>query len=142
MRLLANLELSISTDNAQSQKLFDQAFRIDDTDALTAALSLTATIVIPPNTIDQAVDFGTLTAASAVMLVASKDINVKINGIGAPAVPVRITPAAGVDLISEAQRKDAPGLVFWRGRITSIHVSNASLIDAAVVTIALVGNAA
>lgn len=143
MRTFASLQVLVSKDDAQRQRLLDQTVSFDDDDPAISAEYQSSLLSLAANASDEPVAFGGVASASMVMIVAYADITVKLNGTGSPAIPVRITPAkAGGTVLSNLQKYDQPGVLFWRGKVDSIHLGNPSPTDAVDVLVAIVGNAA
>ena len=142
MRTFASVQTLISQDSDQRHKLLEQFTSFDDSDSTTSSLYQSSRLVLPPSASDVVFDFGGVTAASMVFIIAYQDITVKLNGTGSPAVPVIMTPATvNSQVLSTLQKFDQPGVVLWRGKITSLHFGNASTTDPAEVFVAIVGDA-
>jgi hypothetical protein len=142
MRLFASIQALVSQDSDQRVKLLDQMLSLDDTSDISSVYE-SSSLVLAAAAVDVPVNFGAVTDASFVLIVAYSNITVKMNGIGSPAMEVNITPAtANSQPLSNLQKFDRPGLVMWRGKVTSLHLANPNAIDPANVFIALVGNAA
>jgi len=143
MRTFATLQALVSQDSDQRHRLLDQFTSFDDTDPATSATFQSSRFGLPALASDVVYDFGGVAAASMVLIIAYQDITVKLDGIGSPAIPIRMTPAkvAG-QVLSNLQKFDQPGVVLWRGKVTSLHFGNLNAVDSAEVFVALVGDAA
>lgn len=142
MRAYLDLNLRISEDDDQLEKVFEQlGLGFDDNDATRAEECIVQRITLAAAATDQAVAFGPVSSASLMLIIARADVSVKLNG-SATAIEVRTTPAAvdGV-VLSALQRNDQPGIVLWRGAITALSLTNLSGTATAAVTVVLVGNA-
>lgn len=143
MRTYGSVQLTITKDVDQRQKLLDQFFSFDDTDAALNAEFTSNLITLAAGATDVPFNFGGVSSASLVVIAAYSDISVKLNGLGAPAIPVRkIVAVAGGAVLSSLQKLDQPGLVLWRGKVDTIHLTNPNVAAPADVFIAVVGNAA
>lgn len=143
MRALVELSAKISRDLDGRQLLarLDELF--DDTDLERASTYQSGVMTLAAAASNVAADFGGVTAASLVIIVAEADITVKLNGTGQAALPVRVTPATdSAEIVSTYQKTTKPGLVLWRGKIDSIHFGNPSSTESAGVMYILVGEAA
>lgn len=141
MRTFASIQMLVTRDSDQRQKLVDQLLSMDDT-AATSAEFKSEYITLPVSSGDVAVGFDGVSSASTVLIVAYADITVKLNGVGSPAIPLRKVPAtAGGVVLSNLQKFDQPGVMFWRGKVDQIHIANPSSTLTADVFVALVGNA-
>jgi hypothetical protein len=143
MRTFASIQALVSQDSDQRVQLLDQLLSFDDDDALTSAVYESSSLSLAAAATDVVVNFGAVTAASFMLIVAYSNITVKMNGIGSPAIQVNKTPAkVNGQVLSNLQKFDRPGLVLWRGKVTSLHLANPDIVNPASVFIALVGNAA
>jgi hypothetical protein len=142
MRVFINLQALVTNDDDQRQKLLDQAITFDDTDATTASTFQSAIMKLDPLDASVPFDFGDVDVASTLIVVASDEIQLQLDSNTAPLVTVRPIPAfAAASILSRFQREEQPGLVVWRGKISSLFVSNPSTLDSASVYIAVVGDA-
>jgi len=142
MRTFAQISLLVTRDLDQRQKLVDQSITFDDSDATTAAEFTSQLVNLAALASDVAFDFGSVTNADTILIVSEQEITVKLNGTGSPALPVVPIPAIpGGGILSQFQKLDQPGVVFWRGKVTSIHLGNPSTTGVANVYVAIVGNA-
>lgn len=146
MRLLAQLSFLATRDADQRQKLLEQLLTIDDTDETTAKTYQASDLTLLASASDQAVAFGGVTNAAAVLIVAFQEISVKLNAGGAPGgqQSFRITPVPAVasgSIVSQFQEEDQPGVLFVRGKVTSIHLGNPSSTATAEALIVLIGEA-
>lgn len=141
MRVFINLEALATFDVDQVQKAFDHAITFDDTDSTTAAVESSRLVNLAANEGPVAFDFGSVTAASLLLVVAYQEVSLQIDDVTAPLVPVRPIPAfppAGI--LSRYQRVAQPGLVLWRGKVSSLFLTNPNA-TAASAFVAVVGNA-
>lgn len=142
MRVFVNVDVLASFDLDQMQKAFDQHVVIDDTDPGTAALSQSGVVNLVPSASSIAFDFGSVTAASFLLIITNQEIQVQLDSNTAPLVNVRPVPAAlAAAITSVYQREPQPGIVVWRGKVTSLFLSNPSVSVAAQAFVAVVGNA-
>jgi hypothetical protein len=142
MRAFLQLRALISEDDAQLQKYLDECWSYDDNDPSTASTYGGGRYVLAPSAADVVVAFGGVTAASQVLVIATQEVSLKINGIGNSAVRVRPVLKASTSALSTLQKLDQPGVVAWRGMVTSLHLGNPSSSLPATVFVALVGEAA
>lgn len=142
MRVFVNLQALCSFDLDQMQEAFDQAVTIDDTDVITAAIVSSGMINLAPSATSIQFPFGSVTSASLLLIVANQEVLAQLDSNTAPSIPVRPTPAsAAASVVSTYQRTAQPGLVLWRGKVTSLFLTNPSSSVAAQAFVALVGNA-
>lgn len=142
MRLFINFAALCSFDLDQLQAAFNQSIVIDDTDPGTAAVVQSGVVLLPASAASIAFDFGSVTAASFLLVVASQEVQLQLDSNTAPLVPCRPTPAAlAAAVTSTYQQAAQPGLVMWRGKVTSLFLSNPSSSIAAQAFVAVVGNA-
>lgn len=145
LRLKTAIEILLSEDAAQKQKLIDLlddgALIIDDYTA-TAQQQCIQQVKLLAGAVDQAVGFGSVTRASTMLLYCRDgDFAVKLDAAPA-ALPVRGIPADTTGSpVSAAAQSRQPAVVFWRGRINSISLSNPGSSTVNVI-VALVGDAA
>lgn len=130
MRTVLDLNLAVSQDANQTQKLLDIAYGFDIREA-TASVYQSSHLAVPVSTTDQAIAFGGITTASLVVLKAETALKVKINGSGNSAI--LMAPA------TDANGDDVPGFLVFRGAITSLHVTNESLTVPVSLFVALIG---
>lgn len=143
-RLFTELSVLLTRDKAQRQKLFDITQVIDELDEITgnATEMVSRHFILAPSASDEEATMDKITSASTVLIIAEQDITVKFNGVGSPAVPVRAIPADTIgNTTSLYQKAIQPGLVFWRGKVDSIHLGNPSTTDTATVTVVMIGDA-
>jgi len=146
MRTFAQLSLLVTKDPDQRLKLFDQLLALDDSDANTAKTFQASDITLSANATDTAVAFGGVTNADTLLIIAYQEIAVKLNAGGSPGTQqsfrVKPLPLTGsADPLSSFQLADQPGVLFIRGKVTSIHLSNPSSGSTAEAVIVLVGEA-
>ena len=143
MRVFVNVQALASFDLDQLQEAFKQDITFDDTDPNTAAISQSGGVLLAPSASSVQFAFGSVTAASFMIIVASQDIQVQLDSNTAPLVDVRPIPAAlAAAVTSTYQRAAQPGLVIWRGKVTSLYLSNPSSSIPASAFVGLIGNAA
>lgn len=139
---MISIQALVSEDVAQLLKLVDTRVTFDDTDAVAAANAKAGTHVLAPSASDIAVDFGGgVVVAHTVLIIAYDLVTVKLNGTGNSAVEVEPVAAVDEDPVSVYQKVEQPGVVLWRGNITSIHLGNPSGSESARVFVAVVGGA-
>ena len=140
MRSFLELNLSVSNDDDQLEKLFDQVISFDDNDDTRNEECSVQRITLAAAAVDSAVNFGPVSTASILMVVAYSNITVKLNG-STVSLQVNITPAtADGTVLSRLQKFAQPGVLFLRGAVTSLSVSNPSGTVPASVVVVLVGN--
>jgi hypothetical protein len=141
MRLKVTLSVTASFDDDQEKKTVDSEWVLDDTTDVVAKedggyLELAAAEA------DYAVPFGKVDVASALLIIADDEVTVKLNGADNDAITVRPLLEAEISSpISAYQKEDQPGMLFIRGRIESVHLSNPSLTAVATVFVKLWGDA-
>lgn len=142
MRVFLDLRTLVSFDLDQLQKVFDQQVVFDDTDPGTAAVVQSGLVNLAASASAVAFDFGSVSAASLLLIVANQEVQVQLDSNTAPLVPVRPVPAsAAAALSSTYQRASQPGVVVWRGKVTNLFLTNPSSSLAAQAFVAVVGNA-
>lgn len=142
MRLFATIRALFSFDLDQRQKAFDQEVTFDDTDAATAAIPQSGEVLLPPSAASQPFGFGSVTAASLLLIVAYDEIRVQLGGNTAPPIAVRPVPASAPALVTSVyQRAAQPGVLLLRGRVDSLFLTNPSSTAPARAFVAVVGNA-
>lgn len=143
MRAFLQAALLVSRDAGQEQRVLDVAEVVDDASASSATYSF-GTFTLTPGQSAFAVPFGGVASASVVMVLATDEIQLQVDSNAAPLVPVRPTPAVaqGALSLSQFQQADQPGIVLWRGKVTSLFATNPSSTKAAQFQVALVGEAA
>lgn len=141
MRTFAELKLLVTEDDAQEQKVIDQLLTFDD--SVLSSVAEFGYRTLAASASDQAFAFGGVTRASTVLIVAFQAVTVKLDGTGSPAIPVRPVPADTTGSpLSLFQELDQPGVMLWRGRVSSIHLGNPSDSATARVFVAVIGDAA
>lgn len=142
MRAFLNLQALVTLDVDQVQEALNQEVTFDDDDATRAAVIQSGLVTLAALETSTPFNFGSVTSASLVIIIAYQDVSVQLNDIAAPSVPVRTTPAFGsTGILSRFQRADQPGLVVWRGKVDSLFLTNLNTTTAAQVFVAVVGNA-
>lgn len=142
MRTFVSLQALVTFDVDQVQEAFNQKITFDDTDDVTAAVVQSGLVTLAPSATSQAFNFGSLASASTLLVIAYQEVELQLDSNTAPLVPVRPIPANPPEAVySRFQRDDQPGFVLWRGKITSLFLSNPSSSVAASVFVAVVGNA-
>ena len=142
MRTFIDLQALVTFDVDQVQEAFKQRLTFDDTDAATASVVQSGLVQLAALASATPFNFGSVTSASLLIVVAYEEIQLQLNSNTAPLVPVRPIPAAPAgSLFSRFQRDDQPGLVVWRGKVGSLYLTNPSAVAAASAFVAVVGNA-
>jgi hypothetical protein len=142
VRVFLDINALASFDLDQLQEAFSQHITIDDTDPGTAALTQSGIINLAASATSVQFPFGSVTSASLLLIVANQEVLAQLNSNTAPSVNVRPTPAAlAAAVTSTYQRAAQPGLVLWRGKVTSLFLTNPSSSLVAQAFIAVVGNA-
>jgi len=142
MRTFFTLSANASFDVDQLQEAFNQTVTIDDTDPGTASLAVSGIINLAPSASSIQFPFGSVTAASLMIIIANQEVLAQLNSNTAPSLPIRPTPAAlAASVVSTYQKVAQPGLVLWRGKVTSLFLSNPSASIQAQAFVGLVGNA-
>ena len=142
MRAFLNLQTLVSLDLDQVQEVLNQEVTFDDNDETTAAVVQSGLVSLAALETSTPFNFGSVTSASLLIVVAYQDISLQLDDVAAPSIPVRVTPASeATDVLSRFQRADQPGLVVWRGKVSSLFLTNLSATDVATAFVAVVGNA-
>lgn len=142
MRTFVSLEAVCTLDLDQVQEAFDQRVVFDDTDPVSSSVQQSGVVVLAPSTSSQQFAFGSVTAASTVLVLAYDPVKVQLNGNTAPLVDLIPVPASSATAVtSRYQRQAQPGPLLLRGKVTSIHLSNPSSTASARVFVGIVGNA-
>lgn len=142
MRAFLNLQALVSLDLDQVQEVLNQEVTFDDNDAITAAVVQSGLVSLAALETSTPFNFGSVTSASLLIVIAYQDVSIQLDSNVAPSIPVRVTPAsAATDVLSRFQRADQPGLVVWRGKVSSLFLTNLNAVDPASVFVAVVGNA-
>ncbi len=142
MRVFVNLQALVSLDADQVQEALNQTLTFDDSDEETAAVIQSGLISLPASAVSTEFDFGGVTAASTLLVIAYQEVLLQLNSAVGASIPVRPVPAAAAeDVLSRFQRSSQPGFVVWRGKVDSLFLSNPSATTAASVFVAVVGNA-
>ena len=132
----------VSRDADQLKKIWDDNPVVDMyltgmTEAEAHYVTLTA------GQVDYAVPFGTIAAASLLIVIAEQDVNVKIGGTGNTAIPVKTNAAdaSANPLSTEAKYKQDGMMVLVRTNIASVHLTNPSGVATATALVILAGEA-
>ena len=142
MRTFVTLQALATFDFDQVQEAFNQQVAFDDSDEITAAVTQSGLVVLPPSAASVAFDFGSVTSASLLLVIAQQEVQLQLDSNLAPLIPVRPVPAGlPPSILSRYQRHDQPGVVLWRGKVSSLFLSNPNAADPASAFVALVGNA-
>jgi hypothetical protein len=142
VRTFADVRVLCTFDQDQLQKAFDQHVVFDDTDPGTASQTQSGLVSLAASATSQAFDFGSVTAADTLLVVALQEVQVQLDSNTAPLVNVRPVPAsAAASVLSMYQQQPQPGVLFLRGRVTSLYLSNPSVDLPAQAFVAVVGNA-
>lgn len=141
MRSYFQMDFLVSNDVDQTERIVQQlGVGFDDSDAVRNEVCAVQRITLAPAAVDQIVNFGSVTAASSLLVVAYNDITMKLNG-SAISLEVNTTPARADGIVlSQLQKSSQPGIAFLRSSITQITLSNASITSSAGVLVVLVGN--
>lgn len=146
MRTFAQLSLLVSKDADQRLKLFEQLIALDDSGTTSAKTFQASDLTLAASASDVAVAFGGVTNANTLLILAYQEIAVKLNAGGSPGpqqsfrvVPLAATGSANP--LSTFQINAQPGVLFIRGKVTSVHLSNPSSGATAEALIILVGEA-
>lgn len=131
----------VTEDMEQQVSWLRGIFPVDDADATTFA---SVSKVLAFSEADYVIPFGGVAAAKHVVILASQEVSIKLNGIGAPAIPIRPTPPVDAeDVLSDVQLISRPGMLLLAAtRVTSIHATNPSGSVTAAFTVFLIGEAA
>ena len=143
MRTFFNVQAVISADNDQRQNylnLLTQAF--DDSDPSISSVYHADTLMLQPSAVDVPFNFGAVSSASVVFIIAQQECTVKLNSTVSSPANVRPTPAVSTGtVLSNLQKFSQPGIVLWRGKVGALYFANPSASTVANVFVALVGNA-
>jgi hypothetical protein len=142
MRTFANLQVLCSFDFDQLQEAFSQQITFDDTDPSTAAQVQSGLVLLAANAASVPFNFGSVTSADTLLVIAYQECQVQLGSNTAPLVNVRPVPASpAASILSKYQKLSQPGVLFLRGKLGSLFLSNPSLSLTANVFVAVVGNA-
>lgn len=142
MRVFLNLDVLASFDLDQLQQAFSQNVTIDDTDPGTASVVQSGIVTLAPSATSVQFGFGSVTSASLLLIVANQEVLAQLDSNTAPSVNVRPTPAQIAAAVTSVYQQQAqPGLVLWRGKVTSLYLTNPSSSLSAQAFVAVVGNA-
>lgn len=143
MRTFATLRVLCTFDPDQTQEAFDQQVVFDDTDAGTASQVQSGLVTLAASVASQQFGFGSVVSADTLLVVAYDRVQVQLGGNTAPLVDVTPVPAApAASVTSPYQRQSQPGVLFLRGKVASLHLTNPSSATPARVFVGVVGNAA
>ena len=143
MRVFANIRALVTEDPDQQQKLVDELLAFDDSDPTTASTYTAKQIVLAPSATGVSFAFDGVTNADTVLIIAQQEITCSLNDPSA-LTPPHITPVPAViggSILSNIQKSPQPGVVLWRGKVTSITLGNPSSTTPATVFILVVGEA-
>lgn len=142
MRTFATLQVLCTFDLDQVQEAFNQQVAFDDTNAVTAAQVQSGLVTLAASTASQQFLFGGVSSADTLLVIAYDEVQVQLGSNTAPLVNVRPVPAsAAASVASLYQRQSQPGVLFLRGKVASLFLTNPSSSLAARVFVAVVGNA-
>jgi hypothetical protein len=142
MRVFATLRALCTFDLDQKLEAFDQEVTFDDTDPGTAANEQSGVVVLAASAASQQFGFGAAASADTLIVVAFDEVQVQLGSNTAPLVSVRPVPAsAAAAVTSTYQRQAQPGLLFLRGKVSSLFLTNPSSTAAARAFVAVVGDA-
>lgn len=142
MRTFATLQATCTFDFDQMQKAFDEQVSFDDTDPTTASQVQSGLVTLPASAASQQFLFGSVASASTLMVIAYDAVQVQLGSNAAPLVDVRPVPASSATTVfSLYQRQSQPGVLFLRGKVSSLFLTNPSSVSPARVFVAVVGNA-
>lgn len=142
MRTFVNLQALVTYDIDQVQQSFNQQVTFDDTDDVTSAVEHSGLVTLAASAAAVPFDFGSVTSASMLLVIAYQEVHLQLDSNLAPLVPVVPIPSnLPAAVYSRFQRIDQPGLVLWRGKVGSLFLSNPSTTDVAKAFVAVVGNA-
>lgn len=142
MRTFASLRVLCTFDLDQLQEAFDHNVTLDDTDPLTASKVQSGLTTLAPSTTSQQFAFGGVAAADTLLVIAYDDVQVQLGSSAAPLVDVRTVPASpAASVASLYQRQPQPGVLFLRGKVTSLYLTNPSSSAPARVFVGVVGDA-
>ncbi len=142
MRTFATLQVLCTFDLDQVQEAFNQQVSFDDTDSGTASQVQSGLVTLAASTSSQQFAFGGVASADTLLVIAYDEVQVQLGSNTAPLVNVRPVPAsAAASVMSLYQRQAQPGVLFLRGKVGSLHLSNPSGLLSARVFVAVVGDA-
>lgn len=143
MRAQAVLQLLVSQDQDQLQKVLDEKLVFDDTSSK-ASTYASGTYILAASATSIPVSFNGVTNASMVFISVTAEVGVQLGSNTAPVVPIRPFPAVpeGTTVLSTFQQFDQRGYMLLTGKITSLFLSNASTTTAVTATVFLLGEAA
>jgi len=142
VRTFATLQVLSTFDLDQVQEAFNQQVTFDDTDPVTASQVQSGLVTLAPSATSQQFNFGSVGPASTLLVLAYDAIQAQIGSNTAPLVDIRPVPAGtAVSITSVFQRQPQPGVVFLRGKIVSLFLTNPSASASARVFVGVVGNA-
>jgi hypothetical protein len=142
MRTFATLHALCTFDLDQQQEAFDQQVTFDDTDLSTASQIQSGLVTLAASAASQQFSFGSVSSADTLLVIAYDEVQVQLGGNTAPLVNVRPVPAsAAASVASVYQRQSQPGVLFLRGKVASLHLTNPSSTASARVFVGVVGNA-
>ncbi len=142
MRTFVTLQALATFDFDQVQEAFNQQIAFDDINDVTAAVTQSGLVQLPASAASVAFDFGSVTSASLLLVIAYQEVQLQLDSNLAPLIPVRPVPTGlPPTILSRYQRHDQPGVVLWRGKVSSLFLSNPNAVDPASAFVALVGNA-
>lgn len=142
MRTFATLQVLCTLDLDQVQEAFNQQVTFDDTDSTTSSQVQSGIVTLSPSETSLEFQFGSVDAASTVLVVAYDAVQVQLGSNAAPLVDIRPVPASSAASIASVyQRSAQPGVLFIRGRVSSMFVTNPSSTSAARAFVAVVGDA-
>lgn len=142
MRTFATLQVLCTFDLDQVQEAFNQQVAFDDTDPTTASQVTSGLVTLDPSTSAQQFAFGSVASASTLLVLAYDAVQVQFGSIIAPPVDVIPVPASSpANVFSLYQRSSQPGVMFIRGKVGSLFLTNPSSTASARVFVAVVGNA-
>lgn len=142
MRVFVNVQALVSLDVDQVQEVLNQEITFDDNDATRAAVTQSGLVTLAGAEANTQFSFGGVTAASLLLVIAYQDVSLRLDDPAAPLIPVRTTPASPpTSVLSRFQREDQPGILLWRGKVSSLYLTNPNATVAASAFIAIVGNA-
>lgn len=142
MRTFATLQVLHTFDADQVQEAFNQQVAFDDTDPGTTAHVQSGLVTLAPSTTSQQFSFGGVTSACMLLVIAYDGVEVQLGSNTAPLVGVTPVPAsAAAAVMSVYQRASQPGVLFLRGKVSSLFLTNPSSATPARVFVAVIGEA-
>ncbi len=142
MRTFATLQVLNTFDLDQLQEAFNQQIAFDDTDSVTSSTVQSGLITLAPSVTSQQFNFGSVTAASTLLVLAFDNVQVQLGSNTAPLVDIRPVPASAASAVmSVYQRQSQAGPLFLRGKVSSLYLTNPSALTIARVFVGIVGNA-